>query len=73
MVFVSKDIEQRKYFSFYDYEYYLDVNKQLELMPETTPLEQGIKESFEWYIKNEEKVIKKPFIDFIDANLIGEK
>jgi nucleoside-diphosphate-sugar epimerase len=73
LVFVSKDIEQRKYFSFYDYEYYLDVNKQLELMPETTPLEQGIKESFEWYIKNEEKVIKKPFIDFIDANLIGEK
>lgn len=73
LVFVSKDIEQRKYFSFYDYEYYLDVNKQFELMPETTPLEQGIKESFEWYIKNEEKVIKKPFIDFIDANLIGEK
>ncbi len=73
MVYVDKDINQRTYFSFYDYEYFLDVSKQHELMPEAEPLEQGLKESFEWYIKNKEQVVKKPFIDFIDANLIVTK
>lgn len=30
---VNADIEQRMFFSFYNYEYYLDVEKQRELMP----------------------------------------
>ena len=67
---VFDDVEQRNFFSFYDYEYFLDVNKQYELMPETKPLIEGLQESFEWYICNKEKVIKKPFIEFIDNNLI---
>ena len=64
-----KEIEQRKYFPFYNYEYYLDVSSQYKLMPETKDLENGLKESFEWYIKNKDKVIKKPFIEFIDSAL----
>ena len=67
---VFDDVEQRNFFSFYDYEYFLDVNKQYELMPETKPLIEGLQESFEWYICNKEKVIKKPFIEFNDNNLI---
>lgn len=67
---VYDDIEQRNYFSFYNYEYYLDVSKQVELMPETKPLDEGLKEAFEWYKDNTNKVNKKPFFDYIDKNLV---
>ena len=59
------DIEQRNYFSFYDYEYYLDVSKQYLLMPSVTPLLEGLQKSFDWYKYNTEKVIRKPFLDYI--------
>ena len=58
--------EQRKYFSFYDYEYLLDVSKQHELMPNEKDLYEGLKESFMWYRDNSDKVDKKPYIEFID-------
>lgn len=67
---VYTDIEQRNYFSFYDYEYYLDVSKQDSLMPNITPLLEGLQESFNLYKNNSEKVIKKPFLDYIDNNMI---
>ena len=66
---VYDDIEQRNYFSFYDYEYYLDVREQSKLMPATKSMEDGLRESLVWYLKNSESVIKKPFIEFIDNNL----
>ena len=66
---VIQEIEQRKYFSFYAYEYYLDVSLQYELMGDVKSLEQGLKESYDWYIKNKDKVNKKPFIEYIDSNL----
>lgn len=67
---VSKEIEQRNYFSFYDYEYYLDVEKQTALMPCTKMLAEGLKESFEWYRENRDCVKKKPFLEYIDNYLI---
>lgn len=67
---VEKDIEQRNYFSFYNYEYYLDVSGQYERMPKVKPLYDGLKEAFEWYINNQKQVNKKPLIDFIDSNLV---
>lgn len=66
---VYDDIEQRNYFSFYNYEYYLDVSRQYELMSDVKPLYMGLRESFDWYTANSEKVIKKPFLDYIDKNL----
>lgn len=63
---VYEKIEQRNYFSFYNYEYYLDVSKQYELMPEIKPLKEGLQEAFEWYKDNESAVNKKNFIDYID-------
>lgn len=66
---VYDDIDQRNYFSFYDYEYYLDVTGQEKLMPETKPLSDGLKESFEWYKSNMDKVNKKPYFEYIDNNL----
>lgn len=36
---VYDDIEQRNYFSFYNYEYYLDVKRQHKIYSEIIPLE----------------------------------
>ena len=67
---VYDDIEQRNYFSFYNYEYYLDVTRQSRIYPNTIPLEEGLKESADWYLQNKDQVKKKPFIEYIDANLV---
>ena len=66
---VIDNIDQRQYFSFYDYEYILDVSAQKELLPELTPLQKGLEESYRWYKNNTTKVNKKDFIKFIDSNL----
>lgn len=60
----------RDYFCFYDYEYVLDVTKQKEVLQKTKDLKQGLQESFEWYIEHKDDVAKKPYIDFIDKNLV---
>ena len=72
----SLGIEQRNYFPFYDYEYFLDVSIQKSLFKgdcmgktlTTTSLEEGLKKSYEWYRKNKDKVRRKEYIDFIDGN-----
>jgi len=66
---VHRNIEQRLYFSFYDYEYRLDVSRMLSLMPQTIPLEQGLCESYEWYEDNKDKVNIKPLIKYIEEEL----
>lgn len=65
-VYVYENLNQRHYFSFYDYEYQLDVTKQYQLINQTISLEKGLKDSYEWYIKNKHLVNKKPYIEFID-------
>lgn len=66
---VYNDIEQRKYFSFYQYEYCLDVQRQNKIYPNTIPLDTGLKEAAVWYLENEAEVKKKPYFDYIDTNL----
>ena len=66
---VYDDIEQRNFFSFYNYEYYLDVQRQNKIYTETIFLDKGLKESAEWYLANETEVNKKPYFDYIDANI----
>lgn len=67
---VSDDVPQRNYFSFYDYDYVLDVAKQQELLPEVTDLCEGLMECYEWYVNHESEVMKKPMISYIDENLV---
>lgn len=69
LIYVNDHISQRNYFSFYDYEYVLDVTKQDELMPEVKSLQEGLKESFEWYLQHSSVVSKKPFFKYIDDHL----
>lgn len=67
--YVSGEIDQRNYFPFRNYGYTLDTDRQKRLMTQLKPLETGIEQSYEWYIRNKDKVIKKNYIDFIDNNL----
>ena len=67
-VYVTDHQNQRNYFSFYDYEYILDVSRQNKLLPEQKDLFEGLKESYEWYKNNSHEVIKKDYIKFIEKN-----
>ncbi len=67
---VTADVEQRKYFPFYDYEYYLDVTKQEKMLSETKGLEAGLREAFAWYAENGKQVNRKNYFEFIDDNLV---
>ena len=69
---VQEKIEQRKYFSFYDYEYYLDVHKQYELMDTCMDLREGLCESYAWYKEHADEVVKKPYLEYIDQHLIEQ-
>ena len=66
---VRKDIEQREYFPFHRYEYVLDVTKQLRLVPDTLPMEEGLKKAYEWYVGHQDEVRKKDYIAYIDGIL----
>ena len=66
---VYEDINPRSYFCFAEYEYYLDTTKQEEVLDETIPLEEGLRDAFEWYEKNQDKVNKKPYFEYIEENL----
>lgn len=61
---------QKKYFCFTDYEYSLDVSLQEKYFSNTIDLEQGIKESFDWYIAHIEDSAEhrnsKDYIEFVD-------
>lgn len=67
-IYITNHNNQRDYFSFYDYEYSLDVSKQSELLEEEKDLFDGLKESFEWFKNNSNEVIKKDYISFIQEN-----
>ncbi|MCM1494697.1 MAG: NAD-dependent epimerase/dehydratase family protein [Bacteroides sp.] len=69
-IYVDTRHSQRSYFPFYDYEYRLDVSKQQALMPNTKSLSLGLRESYEWYIRHENLVIQKPYLEYINQNLL---
>ena len=68
-IHVSPKIEQRNYFSFYRYEYYLDVKKQQSIYPETISLREGLQEAADWYLSHEAEVNRKAYLEYIDQNL----
>ena len=67
-VYITNHNNQRDYFSFYDYEYSLDVSRQYELLEEQKDLFEGLKESYEWFKNNYDEVVKKNYINFIQEN-----
>jgi len=69
LINVMSECNQRNYFSFYDYEYKLDVSKQREWMPETKPLLEGLMASYIWYQEHLGEVCGKPYLKYIDEKL----
>ena len=70
---VYEEIEQRNYFSFYNYEYYLDVSRQNKIYPETISLEEGLRDSVKWYLEHRTEVNKKPYFEYINKNLVKDQ
>lgn len=68
---VPKEIEQRKYFCFSDYEYALDVSGQCEWMKDTRDLQDGLREAFVWYKQHADEVEKRPYIAYMEEHLKG--
>lgn len=66
-VIAQGDHHIRSYFCFHDYDYALDVSKQQALMPHTIPLEEGLKEAYEWYRTHPDDIIRKPYTEYIDS------
>ena len=66
--YVSAEYEQRQYFPFRDYEYYLDVTRQSELLTDLKLLEIGLKESYEWFKNNRELIVRKDYFRYIEEN-----
>ena len=61
---------QRSFFCFHDYDYYLDVTRQTALMPDVKPLAEGLRESCAWFRENRDAAMKKPYIDYIEQNIL---
>ena len=61
---------QRSFFCFHDYDYFLDVTKQTALMPEMKSIEEGLKESYEWFCQHRGAVMRRSYMEYIDANIL---
>lgn len=70
-VHVPKEIEQRRYFCFSDYEYVLDVSRQCERMKDTRDLRDGLREALVWYGQHAAHVERRPYIEYIEEHLRG--
>lgn len=60
---------QRSYFPFHDYDYCLNVDRQMALMPEVTPLSDGLAEAWAWFRDHRAEVNRKPLMEYIDTHL----
>lgn len=61
---------QRAYFPFHDYDYRLDVARQMSLMPDTKPLAAGLAEEYAWFRDHREEVAKRPYAAYIRENIL---
>ena len=64
------DHPQRCFFPFHEYEYFLDVTKQMTLMPELKPLAQGIREEYDWYCVHQPEISRRPLTEYIDTHIL---
>ncbi len=67
-VHVYRHSQQRDYFCFHEYEYCLDVTKQMALIESTIPLDAGLRDAFRWYAAHKEEVARKAYMEFIDTH-----
>lgn len=56
---IKNEYDPRDFFPFYEYEYVLDTNKLKKLHTNKTSLENGLKKSYNWYMKNKDSIVRK--------------
>ena len=61
---IYEDIPYREYFCFNEYEYILDVERQNQILKETTSMKDGLKEAFAWYQNHQMEVNRRNYKDF---------
>lgn len=59
------------FFPFRDYEYRLDVTKQAALMPQLTPLADGLRQEYAWLCSHRDEVNRKAYLTYIREHLRG--
>ncbi len=64
---VQGNIPWRNYFCFYDYEYFLNVDRQKRLLGGLKDLKKGLQESYDWYIDHKARVGRRNYIEYIDS------
>lgn len=57
--YTDSEYTSRDFFPFFDYDYYLDISKLLEIYKPEIKFEYGLKKSLQWYLQNEDKVDKR--------------
>lgn len=67
-VHVQEKADQASYFCFRDYEYMLDVKKQMSVLTHVKDFREGLFESFLWHQSHPEDVKRMPYLDFIRAH-----
>jgi len=67
-VYITHHNNQRDYFSFYDYNYSLNITEMQKIFPHQKDLYEGLTESYQWYQKHKEEVMKRPYAEFIDKH-----
>lgn len=61
---IYENISYREYFCFNKYEYILDVERQNQILQETTSMKDGLKEAFAWYQNHQMEVNRRNYKDF---------
>lgn len=69
-LFADASHPQRSYFPFHPYAYQLDVTRQAAILPELTPLDEGLREAYAWFRENRALIRRKPLIPYIDEHLL---
>lgn len=65
-----QDHPQRSFFPFHEYEYFLNVSRQMALMPELKPLEEGLREEYAWFRNHREEINRRPLPDYIRTHIL---
>lgn len=68
VAYVNTGENPRNYFSFYNYEYRLEVTRQKALLPVQKDLFTGLQESFAWYREHPQDVVRKNYLAYIREN-----
>lgn len=69
--YAPDEFKLHKYFPFMNYDYEVEVTVQNSLLDSLTPLEEGLRRSFNWYVENGEGYVrKKDYSGFIRENFL---